>query len=493
MSDSGPSNLQLLARQFGEDQWREVIRLFLAMAPLSLFNEFMSEVVNAGRLEGQPQYTAVCLREAQQPGESAFLAALRDPKQRYPALQALHVLRDLNPEAIRQVAGSLIEEPQRYFGADELEPAERDLAVRLWQPARPPRAAADGPLVFVSYSSRDRAVVDHVCRRLERSGLRVWLDAKQVSAGDVIAKKIEDGVAGCTFFVPVLSRAAAASRWIDFETNLAWQREIEDGGLKIVPLLLEGDIRELPLRYRSRHVVDLRHDVDAGIDALLARLLPGGEDHGRTRINAMDGTRLVLIPGGKFQAGDKGEGDNRPRQIDVAAFYLAVTPVTNRQYQEFVRATGARQPESWTDEKFYQPEQPVVDVSWHDAKGYCQWAGLRLPTEWEWEKGARGTDGRRYPWGNDDPTLELANFAMKVGQPTPVGSYPKGASPYGLLDMAGNVWEWTDSLYQRKGKHRVVRGGSFDFVAQNLRAAFRLHDHPGDRIVDVGFRCAQDP
>jgi formylglycine-generating enzyme required for sulfatase activity len=159
------------------------------------------------------------------------------------------------------------------------------------------------------------------------------------------------------------------------------------------------------------------------------------------RINLADGMELVLIPAGPFQAGSRDEPDNPERQERIARpYYMARYPVTNAQYRKFVEAGGPRPP-LFDDERFGQDQQPVTGVSWHDAKSYCEWAGLRLPTEWEWEKAARGTDGRRFPWGNEEPTPELANFGDVDGQPTPVGSYPKGASPFGLLDMAGNVWE----------------------------------------------------
>lgn len=171
-------------------------------------------------------------------------------------------------------------------------------------------------------------------------------------------------------------------------------------------------------------------------------------------------------------------------------YYLALYPVTNAQFRKFVEAGGARS-EYFDDERFNQDQQPVVEVNWNDARAYCDWAGMRLPTEWEWEKGARGTDGRPYPWGDDEPTAELASFGGLEGQPSPVGSYPKGASPYGLLDMAGNVWEWTGSDYEDSG-WKTVRGGSF-FDARFLRSAIRNRNIPDYRIIDVGFRCAQDP
>ena len=156
-------------------------------------------------------------------------------------------------------------------------------------------------------------------------------------------------------------------------------------------------------------------------------------------------------------------------------------------------ATGRAAPQYWNDSKWNESSQPVVGVDWNDATAYCQWAGKRLPTEWEWEKGARGTDGRPYPWGYNKPTKELANYEMNVGHPTPVGSYPKGASFYGLMDMAGNVWEWTASLYKEEEQWRTLRGGSLFDDADALRAAFRNCSLADSRNSSIGFRCAQDP
>jgi formylglycine-generating enzyme required for sulfatase activity len=229
-----------------------------------------------------------------------------------------------------------------------------------------------------------------------------------------------------------------------------------------------------------------------------------------------DATELVLIPGGEFVAGAEEEVDNPPRRMRLPSFYLARHPVTNAQYAEYLKAhSDAPKPEHWDDERFNQPQQPVVGVSWDEAAAYCRWAGLRLPTEWQWEKGARGpapaggTKGHRFPWGDEHPDESRANFGGTVGRPTPVGSYPSGASPYGLLDMAGNVWEWTASEYSRDplesrearqtrrrgspSEPRSVRGGSFGDEAQILRAAFRYFNFPVYRGGLLGFRCAQDP
>lgn len=229
----------------------------------------------------------------------------------------------------------------------------------------------------------------------------------------------------------------------------------------------------------------------------------------KTRTNAKDGTDLVLVVGGAFRAGGRRDPDNPARERTLPDFYLGRYPVTNEQYGRFLAEnTGASRPEYWDDERFNHPRQPVVGVTWHEVVAYSQWAGLRLPSEWEWEKGARGSDGRMYPWGDDPPDDTRANFNDRIGRTTPVGSYPNGASPCGAMDMAGSVWEWTATRYERELSNQgprkrrqlqrgspgyTLRGGSFVDPPVNLPAACRLFSHPEARYRIVGFRCAQDP
>jgi len=220
---------------------------------------------------------------------------------------------------------------------------------------------------------------------------------------------------------------------------------------------------------------------------------------------------MVLIEAGEFWMGsnDGRENEKPRRRVYLDGFYIDRYEVTNSQYEKFMKATGHEAPEFWSDWSSNEPEQPVVGVSWHDAEAYCKWAGRRLPTEAEWEKAARGTDGRKYPWGNGEPDGSKANYYfwwIFFTRTAHVGSYPKGVSPYGVHDMAGNVWEWVadwygESYYQRApsrnpngpefGPYRVLRGGAWLIAFYNdLRSSYRHAENPTYRHHYLGFRCA---
>ena len=272
-------------------------------------------------------------------------------------------------------------------------------------------------------------------------------------------------------------------------------------------------------------------------------------------VTGEDGAPMILIPAGEFQMGSSnGESDEKPvHTVYLDAFYMDKYEVTNAQYRRFVQATGYRQPEGfspmdaekgfafkpWQDENFRGDDQPVILVSWEDAKAYCDWAGKRLPTEAEWEKAARGgLAGRKYTWGDDwPPPGKAGNFADETagkvfpGQywgnvkafpprsydhikgyddgytyPAPVGSFkPNGC---GLYDMAGNVWEWCADWYDEdyygnspgrspsgpgSGETRVVRGSSwYNSDADSIRVSYRLNRDPTNAWIFLGFRCARD-
>jgi formylglycine-generating enzyme required for sulfatase activity len=208
----------------------------------------------------------------------------------------------------------------------------------------------------------------------------------------------------------------------------------------------------------------------------------------------------VRIPGGPFTQGSTGgDEDERPvRKVVVKAFAIDRTEVTRGDYELCVAAARCKSPAALPDDQNL-PNLPATGVDWNDAQAYCRFAGGRLPTEAEWEKAARGTDGREYPWGNhaDCARANWGNFqgegpcaGKNPGHPVPVGQYPSGASPYGVLDLGGNVWEWVADQYDGEPGRRVVRGGSCCSYFVGPRAANRNAWAPGHRDADLGFRCA---
>ena len=219
------------------------------------------------------------------------------------------------------------------------------------------------------------------------------------------------------------------------------------------------------------------------------------------------GLEWVTVRAGEFTMGSNDYRDEKPiHRVHLSEYQIARHPVTNAQYELFVKANSYAAPKHWENGKIPPGKEnhPVVNVSWKDAQAFCAWAGVRLPTEAEWEKAARGTDGRKYPWGNEPPTMELCNFNSNVGGTTPVGSYPKGASPYGVLDMAGNVWEWVNDWYDGSyysqspsenpqgpatGKYRVLRGGSWYDDDNYVRSAYRAALPAW--FGYLGFRCVR--
>lgn len=220
---------------------------------------------------------------------------------------------------------------------------------------------------------------------------------------------------------------------------------------------------------------------------------------------------MIRIPGGEFMMGnDQGDPDERPAHpVTVAPFEIDRFEVTNALFDAFVQATGYRteaeqagKTQTWRTH--FTPDtasNPVAVVTWADAVAFCEWAGKRLPTEAEWEFAARGTDGRLFPWGNEYDPTKFNGKASGIRGTVHVGSYPAGASPFGVDDMAGNVWEWTADWYKAYPggadsqffgeKFRVTRGGGWFDEERQVRATNRSSADPTAANDDLGFRCAR--
>jgi formylglycine-generating enzyme required for sulfatase activity len=255
---------------------------------------------------------------------------------------------------------------------------------------------------------------------------------------------------------------------------------------------------------------------------------------GDERTSSADGMVQVFIPGGKFQMGgfdgDAQKDEDPTHGVTLSPYWMDKLEVTNGMYQMCVLAGACQSPrevKSATRPSYFANQDfsdyPVIFVSWKDADNYCTWAGRRLPTEAEWEFAARGSaDFRRFPWGDQSPDNNLANYDYQVRDTSRVGSFPKGASPFGILDMAGNVWEWVSDYYNaeyysqageqnpvgpsgKDGAVKSMRGGSWADNFKEVRVSNRGYakspklsadsksaEYKGDANNRTGFRCASD-
>ena len=341
----------------------------------------------------------------------------------------------------------------------------------------------------------------HVVRdSLREVGISVWTDEGLKPGTPSWRAAIEDAVAQAHAMVVLLSPDAKKSQWVDNEVGYAQTLD-----KSIFPVLVAGDTaNSVPISLIRVQWVDGRKDLRGTI---VQDLRPTLLDLlGKSQVPLAVAFEWVTIPASEFLMGSDGDSEH---EMPLSVVYLpeyriAKCPVTNAQYMRFVEATSHKPPRHWTNGQIPRGKEnhPVVYIDWMDAQSFCVWAGVRLPSEEEWEKAARGTDGNTYPWGNDPPSKYLCNFAGNVRDTTPVSAYPRGASPYGVLDMAGNVFEWTstpsggdasaraggDQEVSLNSDLRILRGGNHTSRAYKIRCAYREPRNPDHELDYIGFR-----
>jgi formylglycine-generating enzyme required for sulfatase activity len=391
--------------------------------------------------------------------------------------------------------------------------------------------------VFLSYSSSDRKLVEPLYFALRAQGHTVFFDRADLPAGDEYDMRIRRAIEKCHLMVFMVSaESLEPGSYTLTELGIA-QRTWEHPAGRVLPVLLRPiSLEQIPPYLKSVTLLQPEGDPIASVADQVHRIaqtrrraklktaaatlvIAGSVCAGayaywifRDPAVATDGAPAVFVPAGNFLMGD--DVDSPARHVYLDSFYIDKHEVTVARYAVFLKTTGgARPPDRWEESN---PDEvgtfPVVGVDWHDAEAYCRWAGKRLPTESEWEKAARGTDGRRYPWGNDEPNLALANFGKSAPGPyqgglAPVDGRAAVKSAYGAQDLAGNasewVWDWFADGFARgqarnpkgpdAGTARVIRGGGWYDTPERLNSTRRWHASPDTRADDVGFRCAKDP
>jgi formylglycine-generating enzyme required for sulfatase activity len=377
--------------------------------------------------------------------------------------------------------------------------------------------------IFLCHASEDKAAVEAIYDQLKALGYKPWLDKKDLLPGQLWEEEIPKAIRASDFILIFLSKNSIPKRgYVQTEFKLtldAWMR-VPQGMIHTIPVRLDDS--EIPDQFRKYQWCN--HFEADGFETLL-RVFPQPK-------TLLAGTRepfepeMILIPAGEFLMGSDPQQDEfakdeeQPQyRLYLPDYYLAKTPVTQAQYRAFVAATRHKVPADWINSipPRGREDHPVVCVSRHDAMAYCRWVSevtgraYSLPSEAEWEKRARGTDGRIYPWGNQWDARHCNSGESGLGKTTSVHAYPEGASPYGLLNIAGNIAEWTRSLWGREIRkpdykypyqahdgrenlqaaqdaHVVLRGGGFISDHWDVRCAYRYRGKSNLAGRLIGFR-----
>ena len=390
--------------------------------------------------------------------------------------------------------------------------------------------------IFLSYASEDRRIAEEVSLALTQQGHDVFFDREDLPAGDEFHSRIRRAIESADLLIFLVSaHAFDAGSYTINELDIAQKKWPEPSGRLLPVLLRPMDLARVPIYLKSVTFLQTEGNVTAmvadavhriararrralltksaialGVVALIAGAIALYMRQANENGAGKDGAASVQVPAGAFTMGDD---ENAPRrEIYTDAFYIDKFEVTVGRYARFLKETGSvSPPEGWEEADIEQAaELPVVGVNWHDAQAYCRWAGKRLPTEAEWEKAARGTDGRLYPWGDQTPDLSRANFSNTSpkaydGGLAAVGKHPQGRSPVGAHDMAGNASEWVADWYAesfpradtrnpqgpQNGTTKVVRGGDRFDSPDRIAVTRRYFASPDHRSETIGFRCAR--
>jgi formylglycine-generating enzyme required for sulfatase activity len=352
--------------------------------------------------------------------------------------------------------------------------------------------------IFLSHSSEDKDAVRRLADDLKRAGVPVWLDEAEIKVGDRISRKIEEGLDNTSYLALWLTRRAVESGWVDTEWRARFHDEIDRSSVVVLPLLAEDC--EIPKLLRDKQYADFRGDYARGLRELLLAV-------GVHTLTNEVGVEFRLIMPGVFMMGSAiGDENERPaHQVPIhRPFYMSVHVVTQEQWARVMGTTPWRTIDRVKEGSRY----PAVNVTWYDAQQFLTALGgldggsYYLPTEEEWEYAARAGTTTEFSFGNDERDLRSYGWFRDMTQGREEYAHEVGTkkpNPWGLYDMHGNVWEWTDTWYygsyaaaqKLNPMEKVVRGGGWDFPAYGARSAFRNKELPTRSNYVIGFRLVK--
>lgn len=390
--------------------------------------------------------------------------------------------------------------------------------------------------IFLSYASEDRPRIEPIRYALAEQGHEVFYDREDLKPGEAFDTKIRAAIERCDLFVCFLTPYTVDAGSYTLNELAVAERiwPLADG--RVLPVIL-ADVprKDIPAYLRSVTCLTPVGNVTASVSdavhtlaqihnrkrtrklAILAAaiLIPVAAASywfvQRAAVSSKDGAPLVRIEGGVFTMGD--DEFFPMRDVYVNSFYIDGVEVTTERYAKFLAANGSlAPPDEWeTLDLAKQGQLPVVGVSWNDAQAYCQWVGKRLPTEAEWERAARDSDQRKYPWGNEEPGAARAVYGHRAedaygGGLERVGSLEAGRSREGVYDLEGNASEWVSDWFTESfsvddvrnpkgpptGEKKVIRGSGWHEPVDRIGGSRRYQASPDNRTDDVGFRCAMD-
>ena len=390
--------------------------------------------------------------------------------------------------------------------------------------------------ILISYRRQDNAdvtgrIYDRLIQRFGQGA--VFKDVDSIPLGVDFRIYLDEQVAKCEVFLAVIGRDWMQSMGSTGRTRLDDPKdfvriEIESAlkrQIPVIPILVSGasipPAERLPISLQGlsyRQGIEVRRDPDfhRDMDRLIEYLtqqIQGLKEHRKEQVSPFGELTYTKIPADmvKVPKGPFLYEEKRVREVIDHDYWIDKYPVTNEKYRAFILADGYGNqaywssdgwkwkiennitvPEYWNNQRWNKADHPVVGVSYYEVEAYATWAGKRLSTEREWEKAARGEDGREYPWGDEFDKGKCNSREAAIGHTTLVTQYPNGVSPYGCYDMAGNVWEWCVDWYDETKDSHVLRGGSWDNAPEILRVSNRSGDNAGHRDGNIGLRLAQE-